>query len=261
MPDEVNPQNAGAGDGGAQSGGTPPSLGWKTELPESQRSHEAFAPYTTKSDFHKGHVDLWSKYNEAVQKLTDAEGRLNNSIPKLAEDATPEQKEEFFKALGRPETPDQYEFKPINGEELNGKLVDWWKTYSFQEGLPKAVSEKAFQQFSGLISEIAKAENEQRLKVFNDAVEAQTKAWGTDASANTDTIKKVYEKFKTPAFDEMLQLEVDVGGKKVRIGDHPAMLEWALGVGKAMLPDTIPPGEQPKGQPVKPAMIYPDMKT
>lgn len=250
MPEDLTPQSADTGDSAGEATPEPITpapatqpLGWLSEIPEAQRAHEAFAGYKTKSEFHKGHLDLFTTHKDTLQKLTDTEGKLTDTIQRLPADATPE----------------VYDFSPTNGAELNKPLVDWWRQYAFSEGLPKDVAEKTFKTFNGLIDGMVQADKEDRAKAYDTAVDTQLKDWGSDAATNSKLVGEVYKQFKSDDFDQFLQLGVEVGGKTVRIGDHPAMTSWAVRVGKAMLPDTIPATSPQRQDPVTPGMHYPDM--
>jgi hypothetical protein len=246
----------GTGDG-LPAGEVPPANAapaWTAQLSSDLRENETFTGYKTISDLAKDHLIVKGK-------ATELEGKLaTDYIPKLAENATPEQKEAFYKALGRPENADGYEFKLPDGLEINQELTDWWKTYAFEKGLPKEIGESVYKDFSSLIGQMDKARSDLEIKVHEDAKAELQRAWGTDAPKNAEIIKTVYQHFKSPAFDQFLELKVEVGDKRIRVGDHPATLEWSLEVGKAMQPDTIPPNGPQNNQPPKAVgIVYPDM--
>lgn len=99
-----------------------------------------FNKYKTVKAFAEGHESLISKLGTAI------------NLP--PENATPEQMNEFYNKLGRPETPDKYEFED--------KLPEGWK-----------IDEKLDTEYRGLAHEIGlTAEQAQKLRTFyNGAVE------------------------------------------------------------------------------------------
>ena len=126
----VDPQNTSPGDGGGDpSVSDPQKLGWRTELPEPMRGHEAFAGYKTKAELYQGHVQLATEKKDLETKIA------TNYIPKLAENATVEQKAEYYKAIGRPDSPDAYDLPKTDGVEQNADLVKAAKTWFHEAGL------------------------------------------------------------------------------------------------------------------------------
>lgn len=99
-----------------------------------------FNKYKTVKAFAEGHESLISKLGTAID------------LP--PENATPEQMNEFYNKLGRPETPDKYEFED--------KLPEGWK-----------IDEKLDTEYRGLAHEIGlTAAQAQKLRTFyNGAVE------------------------------------------------------------------------------------------
>lgn len=107
------------------------SLGWRAGLPDDLKQDEAFVPYKTVGDFAKAH-------KETAAKAKDYEGKLANSIPKLSDTATPEEREIFQVALGKPVKADDYE---LDGEDRftpEGKAS--WKKEFHELGLPKSTA-------------------------------------------------------------------------------------------------------------------------
>ena len=112
------------GNTGNQQQQTP---GWLAGLPSDLRDNEAFKPYRTVGDFAKAHL-------ETANKAKEYEGKLANSIPKLGENATPEERDKFYTSLGRPEKPEGYELDP---EKKNAPEWDKnWENILFKNGVP-----------------------------------------------------------------------------------------------------------------------------
>src|SRR5271157_2714976 len=103
MPEVVVEQNSNSNTGGSNNPPVVESLGWRAGLPDDLKTNEVFAAHKTVGDFAKSHLELSAK-------ATELEGKLGNVIPKLGENATPEDRNKFFEALGRPKEAKEYEF-------------------------------------------------------------------------------------------------------------------------------------------------------
>lgn len=129
---------------------TSESLGWRAGLPDDLKQDETFTPYKTVGDFAKAH-------KETAAKVKDYEGKLANSIPKLGENASQEEREKFFTQLGRPEKPDGYEFV---GEDK--AAPEWTKAYKdamHKIGVPKAMAKELSEFNNRMINQMVEQHN------------------------------------------------------------------------------------------------------
>lgn len=251
--DDVNTQNANPGDGGdatQQQGGQTQTLGWKTELPEAMRGHEAFANYQTKNDLWNGHIEL-------TGKIKDLEGRAANSIPKLGENATDEEKAAYRAAIGVPEKADDYEIELAEG--MDNTLAPWFKGVAHQLGIPKEIAKGLSAAWNGMIAQMAKADKDAAIKAHDEALTELKRLWGPDAEKNAETVKQGYKFFgDNPVLNELLQAEITIGGRKVKVGNHPGMVNLILEIGKKVSPDSTVQGGPGHGQPVNNGIIQYD---
>lgn len=219
-------------------------LGWRTELPESLRGHEAFQNYQTKNDLWNGHIEL-------AGKLKDAEGKLVNTIPKLTADATDEQKAAYYRAIGVPEKAEDYDVELAEGQDAT--LAEWFKGTAFALGMPKDMAKALSVEWNKAIEKIAQAGITQAQKAHDEALEKVKQEWGDDAEVRAETIKQGYKFFgANPILDELLQSDIIIGDRKVKVGNHPGMVNLILEVGKRVSPDTTIQGgsthpDAPKG--------------
>lgn len=259
---EVTDQNIGNNDGGQGQAGAG-NLGWRTELPEAQRGHEAFASYNSKSELYKGVIDLHTANKEATQKLTDLEGRIANSIPRLTENATPEQKQAYRQAIGVPDNAEGYEIPVPEGS--TPELANAFKAFAFAEGIPKDIAKKAGEWFNGVVAKIEESINATRQAEHDTNLEALKKEWGADYDKNAEYVKKAYAQFKeVKGFDDLLNLQIGgTADKPVTLGNHPLMSVVFKEIGKAIASDVSLPGAHSIGTPPNmPGVFnYPDMKT
>lgn len=232
------------------------TLGWRAELPDSLKQHEVFTAYKTKNELWNGHID-------AVTKLKEAEGKLSNSIPKLAPDAKPEDVQAYREATGVPAKADEYEVELPEGSTT--ELADWFKDVAFKAGMPKDMAKAISREWNSFVEKVDKAMAENAEKAIADRINTLKTSWGPDFNKNAETVKAAFTAFKdVEGLQELLT--VKVGGtaeQPVLLGDHPAIMQVFLEIGKKILPDTIVPGSQQTGTiPGNQFLFsYPDMKT
>lgn len=161
------------------------SLGWRAGLPDDLKGHEAFTPYKTVGDFGKAHI-------ETSQKLKDAEGKLGNSIPRLSENATPEERDKFFASLGRPEKPDGYEF--VGEDKAAPEWTSAYKNAMHKMGVPKSMAKELSEFNSNMIDQMVTAHNA-KVQADNATAEAGLKTeWGDKYTSNVELVSRLWKK-------------------------------------------------------------------
>ncbi len=117
MPEVLDQPAVGSENGTSNTGNQQTQApGWMAALPDDLKGNEALKSYKTIGD-------LTKSYLETDKKAKEYEGKLANSIPKLGENATQEERDKFFNSLGRPEKPDGY------GLTKNSKNASEWDKY------------------------------------------------------------------------------------------------------------------------------------
>lgn len=218
------------------------TLGWRAELPDPLKGHEAFTAYKTKNDLWNGHID-------AVTKLKETEGKLANSIPKLAENATDEEKAAYRAAIGVPEKADDYEIELAEG--MDNSLAPWFKNVAHQLDMPKGMAKGLSAAWNTMITQMAQADKDAAIKAHDEALTELKKLWGPDADAKAEVVKQGYKFFgDNPLLQDLMQAEVTIGDRKVKVGNHPGMVNLILEIGKKVTPDSTlqgGPGHGPVG--------------
>lgn len=130
-----------------------------------------------------------AKSYESLEKKLSKKG----IIPINEETATQEDKDEFYKALGRPDTHEGYEFK----EEIDNIDKESYQKYFHELGLPKKVGEKIFSRVSEMVAQAQEAQKqtveEQKAKAIEELQQDERFAganWNKSINVIKNTLKK-----------------------------------------------------------------------
>jgi hypothetical protein len=189
MPEGTSEGTTGAGTGQ----GTP---AWIAQLPADLRTNESFTSYKTIGDLAKSHL-------ENVDKLKEFDGikaKLEDSIPKLPDDATDEERNIYYDALGRPENAKDYEF---DGEDKNApEWTNHWKQQFHSMGLTKSQAKTLSAAWNTQMQAMVDAHN---ASIKKEMAEAETKLrseLGDRFDANVELAKRVYKNHLGAEFDK-----------------------------------------------------------
>ena len=202
---------------------TTESLGWRAGLPDELKTNESFAPFKTVGEFAKS-------YLETKTKATDFEQRLGNSIPKLSETATDEDRSKFYDALGRPKDPKEYEF---DGEDKNA--TEWtndWKEQFHDLGLTKPQAKLLSQKWNASVQKMVEAHNVALQNEVAQATQALKNEYGDKYEANVELAKRLYQKHVGTEFDK----DFDAGTEKTRLSTIKLLVKLAALTGEDRSP-------------------------
>jgi hypothetical protein len=199
---------------------------WRTEIPESLRGNDAFAPYATKNDLWNGHI-------EAVNKLKDLEGRLSAAVIKPADGATNSEMDAYYKALGRPDNPDGYDLPKAAGTEgmIDTGLEKAFKGWAYESGLTNAQAKSIYDKYMAASVLSLKAAEEKRGREVSAAEGALRKEWGNEYEANVTSALRAVETFGGDALKAYMN--------ETGLGNDPRMIRAFLKIGKAISEDSI----------------------
>jgi len=227
--------------GGEEPGGD--VTGFQAQFRDDLKSNEAFTGFKTISEFGDAHL-------ASLGKVTELEGKLENSFQKLPENATPEQKQAYHEALGKPEKPEGYDFPKGEGVEHDEKMTDWARGVFDKANLSKEQGAVVSQEWDTFLQELVKSHDE---GIENQLKEVDTKLredWKTkeEYDKNMELSARAFKKFSGQDLKEFKA--------------HPVLIKAFYEIGKAMGEDFSLPGELNKGAPAKPGMVYdmPDFK-
>lgn len=182
-----------AAGGGAGGGGAP--VDWKTGLPPELAANPVLTAF-------KDPIELAKSWDNA-QKLI---GTKRIALP--GEKATDQERDEFYKALGRPETVDKYTdgtIKPDKDIVIDSESLTKAKAQFFKLGLTDAQQKGIMDFYLGGINESQKKLSTEMTASRATSEEALRKEWGDKYNANFGVIKNVLAHFGDEATATELQ--------------------------------------------------------
>ena len=136
----------------------------------------------------KTHEDVWKKLAGA-QKLIGKKG-----IIPPGKDASKEEWDAHYKALGRPETPEGYEFKNIDALkeiERNPTLDNGIKQILHKYNVPKEAAEGIVRDYENLIYEFKKPELEKMTKTEKEFQNLTKEVLGSERDSTISAFKEI----------------------------------------------------------------------
>lgn len=173
---------AGAGDGEGAGGGTAVAAPeWVSTLPEEAQKDPNILKYKTSDDFYKG-------YKNQVELI----GKKGVIVPD--DKTTPEDREKFLNAIGRPEKPEGYKLSKIDGLhkaiEITPESMAGFQTVVHKIGLTNTQADEINKfQIQVLNQSVVQQEKAEQKKEM-DGETALRKDWGQDYDKNMQTITK-----------------------------------------------------------------------
>lgn len=182
---------------------------------------------------------------------------VGSAIQPLKEDATLEQKAEFYQKFGCPKTLEGYELKaPADlPEEMEYRedLMNAMTAIAFSEGASKSLIQKmaaGFNQWQIENFKTQKAAMETAIaKTFDDNEAALKVEWGADFDKNVEITNKLTTQI--PELMEIVKLVFEVTGK----GNHPVVHKALYNAALKILPDTVVTGGVKTGKTTVPGQL------
>ena len=169
------------------------SLGWRAGLPDDLKQNEAFVPFKTVGDFAKSHLEVSTKAKELEAKLGD-------SIPKLPDNATAEDRNLYYNALGRPTQASEYEF---DGEDKNApEWTNFWKGEFHGLGLTKDQAKQLSGKWNAQMAAVVKAHNDALAAETTQAEQKLRTELGDKYDTNVELAKRMWQKHGEGDFDK-----------------------------------------------------------
>jgi len=196
-----------------------------TSLPDNLRNEPSLQTFTTVDNLAKSYVN-------AVKKI----GGNPDHLVQIPQEG--ESKDNFYNALGRPETPEGYDF----GED--GGQLDFFRKATHQIGLSNSQAQNMLKLYAAVESE----QNKQSQKAnadfhVNSQIELK-REWNVDYDKKMDYAQRVFGQFASQEFKDLM----DTTG----LGNHPELLKTFSKIGQMMGEDQLVVGSGIGGQAMSP---------
>lgn len=175
------PDGGGGGDGGGE---TPwfQSAGFSEDVLADESVSGLLGKYKTPDDFAKGAASLNKKIGE-------------KGIIPPGEDASPEERAEFYNKLGRPEAADAYSWEPGEGFEVDADIYASRTEKLHEVGLSDSQHKVVMDLYKEEMGRMTEDFQNHQAEVARET-EASLKAeWGKDYDGRVKSAAKVAEKF------------------------------------------------------------------
>jgi hypothetical protein len=169
--------------------------------------------------------------SDAIKQLYNANKLIGvEKLPKPNEKWNADQWNDFYKQIGRPESPDNYQPPKFEDENLAKALnADKFKEFSkvFHEaGLTQSQSDKIVSSFLQSEMQQSSAQNQAREAHLNQEFVGLQQEWGDKFDSNLDLAKMAFKKFGNDKLTEVLN--------NSGLDSHPDMIRFFNSVGKML---------------------------
>jgi hypothetical protein len=185
---------------------TQESLGWRAGLPDDLKQNEALKAFKTVGDFAKDDLAVRSKVSEL-------EGKLSNYVPKLPDNASDEDRNLYYNALGRPKQPSEYK---LQGEDKNAP--EWnenVRKHLWETGTTESQAEAHVKWFNGVMQEMVNKANANLKVEVSQKENGLRSKYGDKFETNVELAKRLYHKIRNSDLDKDFDRETSVGRSAV----------------------------------------------
>lgn len=230
---------------GTQTPASPPA--WMAQLPDDLKSHADLTQFSKLGDLGKTYLEL--------------KGKLEGTVKVPGENATPEEKTSFYKALGRPDTPEGYE---LNRPALPPDIIydenqeKMFRKFAHDNGLSGQQAKAVFDLYHEQVLESVKVFNETAERARTEAETTLKKEWGEKFNGNLETAKRALKEF---GGDEVVNFM-----NKSGLGNIPLIIKLFQKIGDAMSEDKFKAGsleasgDRPRSASGLPMLDFPSMR-
>lgn len=190
---------------------------WRTTLPEDIRGEESIKNFKDVADLTKGFIETKKLVGNATK------------IPKA--DAKPEEWDTFYSKLGRPESPDKYDFKMPDGTKVDEALIKEFRTAAHTSGLQP-------RQAQGLLDWFNKTQGDRMTaysKTMEDGVGKLKTEWGGKFDEKLSVASRAV---KEMGGDELISLLEETG-----LGNHPTLVKFFAKLGESTMESQLIVGD------------------
>jgi len=197
---------------------------WKESLPDDLKADPSLVAFKD--------VETLAKSFIHNKKYLNDRGIL---IPR--EDAPPEKWDEYYKALGRPDDPEKYQFTEIKlpeGQEVDADMEKNFREQAFAAGLTAKQAGALRDWYFNQATERIGSFEQQQKEALGAATETLKKTWGNKFETNIKSADSAWRKFVAPEDMEATIAMMDQGP-----GNNPLFIKLFHNIAKSMGEDTL----------------------
>lgn len=249
---------------GGPTGTTDTPGPWVAQFSEDLKSNPAWTGMRTINDLGKSFLTM----KERAAEADGLKEKLNGAIVKPGENATTEEMEAFYRSLGRPDKPTEYQFGDTQLPENLSSLRDYddaFKTMFHQVGLNAAQANALHKGIIDMVLDQNNRNSELSGQHQQRAIDALKNEWKDAYGANIELAVRGMRKAGELAgvSDELTKFMNDS-----RLGDHPLLIKVFHAIGKAISEDTAlgtgglfnKEKDVPRGPDGRPMLRFPSME-
>jgi len=179
-----------------------------SSLPENLRNEPSLQTFSTVDNLAKSYVN-------AVKKI----GGNPDHLVQLPQEG--ESWDNFYNKIGRPETPDGYDF----GDTKDPRL-DFYKNATHQIGLTQDQAASMLQLYAAVEQEQTKESDKANADFAVDSQIQLKREWGANYDSKIDMAQRAFAQFSSKEFSKLMD---DTG-----LGNHPELLKAFSKVGEML---------------------------
>ena len=188
---------------------------WRSSIPDEIRDHKSLQ--------HINDVGALAKSYVHAQSMIGAE---KVAIP--GKSATPDEWNEVYARLGRPESADNYELPQPEGIEVNSDMTDWYKQMAHDLGLNQNQAAKLYDSYNQYLANFQESTAVDH-EAYTRDVENQLRAeFGQAFDDRMALGSGVVEQFGNP---DLMEVELADG---TLLGDNPEVIRMMASIGTFM---------------------------
>lgn len=127
-----------------------------------------------------------------LEKMFGAD-KAGRTVVLPGENAEPQEREDFFNKLGRPESPDKYEI--ATPDDADTEFVDWFKMTAHKHGLTASQAKAFAEEYNGFVENRMTADTDRQSADITASMEALDKEWGQAKPAKLHAAKSAAAEF------------------------------------------------------------------
>ena len=241
MTTEVSPEQSGQVASGVDAGTSDASHFDRMQfdpssLPENLRNEPSLQTFTSVDNLAKSYVN-------AVKKI----GGNPDHLVQLPQEG--ESRDNFYNTIGRPETPEGYDF----GTEPGDERLNFYRAAVHKLGLTQDQATNMLKIYAAVEEEQAKSETRANADyAVNSQIELK-REWGTNYDSKIDMAQRAFAQFSSPEFSKLMD--------ETGLGNHPELLKAFSKIGEMLGDDHLVVGSGIGGGGMSPAQAKEEIES